>query len=673
MNMLLKRFLFTTLTAISVFGYGYFAFATIIPGQTLDPVFDGLCTGPTDPACAITTGWQLNVADGFVYNTTDMIGIGTDTPGSQLDIVGSYTTLTSNEKPSMFSVDASIIPDQGVNASEYQGIKSVLTYDENSSGHALTWTGIPGTSDSYLNTMAGLFRLNLEGTGNVSRSAAMSSEVGISGSGSYNNVFGTSSQVLLSGNGSVSNATGLTGSVYAIDGSITTGTGLAFNVNGDVYNANVIDLISNGIGINIDVRNVTTQAVGASLSLANSPRIDGTDVTINNATTKAIGYNTVITSSPNGTGFAADIDGSDVANGILFLADGIGSGQACIVCGDISDFDSGYGMLINNIEASDHAAAVSIEADGSAGSPVSAIRSSTGSGYGMRIVYTDNTYPGIEADNVYGLFIQAGALLGTSSEYGIHIADVEAENYLANGVRIGSNINENKIDSSTNGLGSSTLYIGTNTIDTTSPSDERTKVDISDTQYGIETLEQIRVVDFLYDQNIINDNNRNHTGVIAQQVADIYPEALQTRSDGYYMVDYKVFIPLIIKSVQDLNLQMGAIDTSASATQEWYENNDSLIAWFGSITNGIKALFVESLHASQQICIDDVCITKDQLTTILENNGENINPITPGDTGGTEQDNVQPEELGDTTSEDIPPEPEPDENPEIVEGPVETP
>jgi len=68
---------------------------------------------------------------------------------------------------------------------------------------------------------------------------------------------------------------------------------------------------------------------------------------------------------------------------------------------------------------------------------------------------------------------------------------------------------------------------------------------------------------------------------------------------------------------------------------------DSLIAWFGNVENGITEFIAGTIRAKTQICIDDVCMTKDQLRQVLEQN--NIQ-----NTVDLSEDIVQPDENSDT-------------------------
>lgn len=86
----IKRTLLVSLTVLSIVGYGVFVFAAAptggyTPAQTLNP---SCAPGSTD--CFVKTGWQLDTANGYVYNTSDKIGIGTNTPVYKLEVNGSF-------------------------------------------------------------------------------------------------------------------------------------------------------------------------------------------------------------------------------------------------------------------------------------------------------------------------------------------------------------------------------------------------------------------------------------------------------------------------------------------------------------------------------------------------------------------------------------------------------
>lgn len=95
------------------------------------------------------------------------------------------------------------------------------------------------------------------------------------------------------------------------------------------------------------------------------------------------------------------------------------------------------------------------------------------------------------------------------------------------------------------------------TFDLTPVSDRRLKTNIKSTSYNINDINKIKVVDF----NFKNDEiKKKRTGAIAQDVLKVLPEFVNLRDDGYYEVKYKEFIPLLIKSVQDLDKKITKLE-----------------------------------------------------------------------------------------------------------------
>ena len=82
-------------------------------------------------------------------------------------------------------------------------------------------------------------------------------------------------------------------------------------------------------------------------------------------------------------------------------------------------------------------------------------------------------------------------------------------------------------------------------------SDRRLKTDIRDTRYGLEDLLNIQVADYSYKSS----PDYTHTGFIAQQLHERYPEAVSPGGDDPktdpWMVDYGRVTPLLVKAVQE--------------------------------------------------------------------------------------------------------------------------
>ena len=165
------------------------------------------------------------------------------------------------------------------------------------------------------------------------------------------------------------------------------------------------------------------------------------------------------------------------------------------------------------------------------------------------------------------------AALNVDSALFVHGADGEVllENKILStgGIVIGAMVKGDSttwVDDATHGSGTTTLYIGNNTIDVTAPSDKRLKQNINyGVDYGINDLMSIRVSNYEYKKK----PNETKFGISAQDLGS-YNIAVQERTDGYLQTDYQKLIPLLIKVVQEQQKQINELNKS------WY---DRFVDW----------------------------------------------------------------------------------------------
>lgn len=122
-------------------------------------------------------------------------------------------------------------------------------------------------------------------------------------------------------------------------------------------------------------------------------------------------------------------------------------------------------------------------------------------------------------------------------------------------VAVGADELNNAFSTGSLGTGSTTMYIGNSTINVTAPSDISTKENIVSSVYGLADLMKFSVKEFTYKKEFVDEGEtqKQHTGMIAQDVEAIFPEAVIYRSDGLKAIDYTKLIPLIVRSIQDLS------------------------------------------------------------------------------------------------------------------------
>jgi excisionase family DNA binding protein len=166
-----------------------------------------------------------------------------------------------------------------------------------------------------------------------------------------------------------------------------------------------------------------------------------------------------------------------------------------------------------------------------------------------------------------------------------------------------------------NGDNVGAITFGSSVTNYNTTSDIRLKDNIVDTNRGINDLMAINVRDYTFRAD---DSGRLHTGFIAQELADIYPEAVTRFDDGrFWQVDYGKLTPLILAGVQDLKLELDSLSANVTLLDQ---NLSALTANYSLITTDIAAhtaaindlISVDAQHATQLAVITN-------LTNLLEN------------------------------------------------------
>ena len=90
---------------------------------------------------------------------------------------------------------------------------------------------------------------------------------------------------------------------------------------------------------------------------------------------------------------------------------------------------------------------------------------------------------------------------------------------------------------------------------TTATSDEKYKYNILPISYGLNTILQLKPVNFQWVEGEEND-----VGFIAQDVADIIPEAVDTNWNSDLLMRYESIIPILTKAIQEQNVLIKALE-----------------------------------------------------------------------------------------------------------------
>ena len=224
------------------------------------------------------------------------------------------------------------------------------------------------------------------------------------------------------------------------------------------------------------------------------------------------------------------------------------------------------------------------------------------------------------------------------------------------------------------------LYLG-GSATTCEPSSQRYKNTITDSTTGLDELMALRPVTFYFNDDI---SGEEHIGFIAEEVYGIDPRLVQLNQEGLPdALRLGEFLPLIVKSIQELNFNLETIASStASSTPEsqslvtrFFGNLFSRITtWFADATNGITKFFAREVHTGT-LCVkksDDteVCVTGDELGALLS--GQEAVSVSGGNESGGSSVPIPEPEPTSTTTPGITPEPEPSTPDDSVGIPIES-
>ena len=109
-------------------------------------------------------------------------------------------------------------------------------------------------------------------------------------------------------------------------------------------------------------------------------------------------------------------------------------------------------------------------------------------------------------------------------------------------------------------------------------------------------------------------------GPVAQSLRINYPELVSVGPDGLLTASTPTMWQ-VVKAVQELNLKVEDLGTSAAATN--VENSSILsgiLDWLKDKIIQAKEFVAERIRA-KELCLEDVCIEKEQLKTLLQNAG----------------------------------------------------
>jgi hypothetical protein len=91
-------------------------------------------------------------------------------------------------------------------------------------------------------------------------------------------------------------------------------------------------------------------------------------------------------------------------------------------------------------------------------------------------------------------------------------------------------------------------------------SDKRLKDNIKPIENALDKVKAISGVTFEWNEKSHKTTGRKDVGVVAQEVEEVFPEIVETRTNGYKAVDYQKLTAVLIESVKELTAKVEALE-----------------------------------------------------------------------------------------------------------------
>ena len=116
-------------------------------------------------------------------------------------------------------------------------------------------------------------------------------------------------------------------------------------------------------------------------------------------------------------------------------------------------------------------------------------------------------------------------------------------------------------------------------------SDKRLKTNVQETRFGLADVNKIQVKDYHF-----YGSNKKQTGFLAQQLYEVFPEAVAKGGDDSktrpWMVDYGRITPLLVKAVQELSLENDGLKKKTEEVDELKKEVAELKLLVSKLVNG---------------------------------------------------------------------------------------
>ncbi|MGB3130024.1 MAG: tail fiber domain-containing protein, partial [Saprospiraceae bacterium] len=126
---------------------------------------------------------------------------------------------------------------------------------------------------------------------------------------------------------------------------------------------------------------------------------------------------------------------------------------------------------------------------------------------------------------------------------------------------------------------------------TITPSDVRFKENVKNLNHSLEKIQNLRGVSYNHKAKFIKSHGLkegNQIGFIAQELEKIFPEFVETGSDGYKAVDYAKLTPVLVEAIKEQQNEIAELKKQNQKLTEKTSEIDALKAEIESIKSLLK-------------------------------------------------------------------------------------
>jgi hypothetical protein len=145
---------------------------------------------------------------------------------------------------------------------------------------------------------------------------------------------------------------------------------------------------------------------------------------------------------------------------------------------------------------------------------------------------------------------------------------------------------------------------------------------------ALDEVMKLQPVSFNFKSGYGDNGEVIQLGFIAEQAVKVDPRLVPLDENGVPNgFFYQNYTAILTKAIQEMNINIESIASTTDATattsdsfaSNFFKNLFARIGtWLADAANGLGNVFANAFHAKEEICVDDQCLTKDDVAALLK-------------------------------------------------------